>query len=67
MEEQDLLHLTLQSYILGSSFYHQNLQNDGVCIFVHKYLHFSKINISHNCKEKDLENGPSNLGLNHLN
>ena len=26
-----------------------------MCIFVHKDLHFSKINISPNCKEKDLE------------
>jgi len=67
MEEEDLLHLTLQSYILGSSFCCQNLQKDGVCIFVYKYLHFSKISISHNCKEKDLEIGPLNLRLNHLN
>ena len=55
MEEQDLLHLTLPSYILGSSFCCQNLQKDGAGIFVHKDLHFSKINISRNCKEKDLE------------
>jgi len=26
-----------------------------VCIFVRKALHFRKINISNNCKEKDLE------------
>jgi hypothetical protein len=26
-----------------------------LCIFVCKDLYFSKINISHNCKEKDLE------------
>ena len=55
MEEQDLLHLTLPGYILGSSFCLQNLQKDGVCIFVHKDMCFSKINTSHNCKEKDLE------------
>jgi hypothetical protein len=26
-----------------------------MCIFVRKDLHFNKINISPNCKEKDLE------------
>jgi hypothetical protein len=55
MEEQDLLHLTLPCYILGSNFCHQNLQKGGVCIFVHEDLYFSKIKISCNWKEKDLE------------
>jgi hypothetical protein len=55
MEEQDLLHLTILGYILGSSFCRQNLQKGGVCVFVLKGLYFSKINISHNCREKDLE------------
>jgi hypothetical protein len=54
MEEQDLLHLTLPGYIIGSSSA-VNLQNGGVCIFVCKDLYFAKINISHNFKEKDLE------------
>ena len=47
MEEQDLLHFTLAGYILGSSFC--------LCVFVRKYPHFRKINISHTCKERDLE------------
>jgi hypothetical protein len=55
MEEQELLHLKLPGYMLGSSFWHQYLQKGGVCIFYCKDLHFNKINISHNCKEKDLE------------
>jgi hypothetical protein len=45
----------LQGAILGSSFRRQNQQEEGVRIFVHKDLYFSKINISYNCKEKDLE------------
>jgi hypothetical protein len=49
------LHLPIPGYILGSSFCCQNLQKVGVCIFVSKDLHWSKLNISHNCKEKDLE------------
>jgi hypothetical protein len=52
-EEQDLLHLTLPGYTFGSSICCQNLQKEGVCIFVLQDLHFSKINISHNCIEKD--------------
>jgi hypothetical protein len=55
MEEQDLLHLTLPGYILGSSLCHKNLQRGGVCIFVRKDLYFNKIDISHNSREKDLE------------
>jgi hypothetical protein len=55
MEEQDLLHLTLPGYILGSSFCRRNLQRGDVCIFVRKYPYFNKIDISHNSREKDLE------------
>ena len=55
MEEQDLLHLTLPGYILGSSFCRQNLQKGGVCIFVCRDPYYSKINILCNCEERDLE------------
>jgi len=34
MAEQDLLHITLSGYILGSSFCRQNIQMGGVYIFV---------------------------------
>jgi len=47
MAFQDLLNLTLPGYTMGSSFC-------CVCFFC-KDIHFSKINISNNCKEKDLE------------
>jgi len=40
MEEQNLI----TGYILGSSFFHQNLQKADMCIFIHKDLYFSKIN-----------------------
>jgi hypothetical protein len=55
MEEQEPLYLTLPGYIFRLNFCHQNLQNRGVCTFVHKDLYFSKINISNNCKEQHLE------------
>lgn len=55
MEEQNPLHLTLPGYISESSFCCQSPQKWGVCIFVCKYLYYSKINISGNCQEKDIE------------
>jgi hypothetical protein len=55
MEEQELLHLTLSGYKLGSSFSHKHLQRGGVCIFVHKDLNVNKIDILQNCREKDME------------
>jgi hypothetical protein len=55
MEKQDLLHLTLPGYILGSSFCRKDPQTGGVCIFVGKDLSVNKIDISHNYIEKDLE------------
>jgi hypothetical protein len=55
MVEQDLLHLTLDGYSLGYSFCRQNLQRGGVCIFVKKEQCFNKIDISHHCKEQNLE------------
>jgi hypothetical protein len=55
MEEQDLLYLTLQGYILGSNFCRKDLQKGSVCIIVRKDFNANKIDISHNCTEKDLE------------
>jgi hypothetical protein len=46
MVEQDLLHLTLAGYLLGSSFCRLKLQRGGVCIFVRKYSVLTKL-ISH--------------------
>ena len=43
MEYQDLLHVTLLGYILGSSFCNQHVQEWGVCIFVSKLLISTKL------------------------
>jgi len=67
MEEQDLLYLTLPGYILGSNFCCQNLQNGGVCVFVHKDLYISKIIILHTVKEKIWKFVLLNYRLNNLN
>ena len=55
MEEQELLHLTLSGYKLGSSFSHKHLQRGGVCIFVHKDLNVKKL-IFHISVEKGFGN-----------
>jgi hypothetical protein len=62
MVEQDLLHLKLDDYLLCSSFCRQNLQRVGACIFVKKDQLFNKIDISHHCKEYDLEICACQLG-----
>jgi len=43
------------TYFNTVCFCRQDLQKGGVCIFVRKTLYFRNFNISHNCKEKDLE------------
>jgi hypothetical protein len=45
MEEQDLLHLTLPT----------KCTDGDVCIFVTEDQIYNKIDISHHCKEQDLE------------
>jgi hypothetical protein len=48
MVEQDLQHLTLDGYLLGST--------EGRCVCFYKERSgFNKIDISHHCKEQDLE------------
>jgi phosphate uptake regulator len=47
MVEQDLLHLTLDGYLLSSSFCANKLQRGGLCIFIEKDECFNKIDISH--------------------
>jgi exonuclease III len=55
MVEQDLLYLSINGYQLGPSFCWKILPRGDVCIFVKKDTRFNKIDISHHCKEQDLE------------
>jgi hypothetical protein len=55
MVEQELLHLTVNGYILGSSFCRKFPQRGGVCIFVRTDQHFCKIYISHHSKEQEFK------------
>jgi hypothetical protein len=56
MEEQELLCLALPGYTLRSSFCRKHLKGGCVCIFVCEDMNVNKINITHKCREKDLEN-----------
>jgi hypothetical protein len=55
LEERELPCLTLPGYILRSSFCRKHLKGGGVCIFVREDVNVNKINITHKCREKDLE------------
>jgi hypothetical protein len=55
MVEQEVLHLIMNSYLLGSSFCQKDIQRGGMCIFVRTDQNFSKIDIPHHCKEQDFE------------
>jgi hypothetical protein len=55
MVEQELLHLTMNGYLLGPSLCQKDLQMGGVRIFVRTDQHFHKTDISHHCKEHDFE------------
>jgi exonuclease III len=51
----DIDHTYIDHYNLGAKFCRQTLKKGGVCIFVHKKLKFSSINLNRFCKEQDLE------------
>jgi hypothetical protein len=55
MVEQELLHLTMIGYQLGSTFCQKGLHRGGMHIFVRTDQHFSKIDIYHHCKGQDFE------------
>jgi hypothetical protein len=50
MVEEELLQLTMNSYLLRFSFCWKDVQGGGVCTFVGTEQHLSKIVISHHCK-----------------
>jgi len=45
----------IPSYRLGANYCRTILKCGGTCIFVREDVHFSEINLSEHCKEKDLE------------
>jgi hypothetical protein len=53
--EQELLHITMKGYLLSFSFCRKELHRVDVCIFVRTDQQFSKIDISHHCKEEGFD------------
>jgi hypothetical protein len=51
--EMDFAHIP--SYKLGASYCRTLLKCGGVCIYIHKNIKFSNINLLRHCKEQDLE------------
>jgi hypothetical protein len=55
MVEQDLFHLSINGYQLGSSFCWKGLQREGACIYVKNGHHSIKIDTLRYCKEQKSE------------
>jgi hypothetical protein len=55
MAEQELLHLTVNGYLFCSSLCQNGQLMGCVCIFVKTDQQFSKMDITHHCKEQDFE------------
>jgi hypothetical protein len=55
MVKQDLLHLSVNGYQLGSSFCQKGFHRGSVCIYVKDGQHFIKIDTLCYCKEQELE------------
>ena len=47
--------ILLANYRIGAKFCRNTLKNGGVCIFTHKSIQSTNINLNEFCKEKDLE------------
>jgi hypothetical protein len=45
----------IEHYNLGGEYCRQTFRQGGVCIFVHKKLKFSDVNLNEFCKEQNLE------------
>jgi hypothetical protein len=55
LDYPDLDHSSIDLYNLGAEYRRQTHRQGGVCIFIHKRLKFSNVNLYEFCKEQDLE------------
>jgi exonuclease III len=55
LDYPDSDHTYTEYYSLGAEYCRQALKQVGVCIFVHKKLTFSNVNLNEFCKQQDLE------------
>jgi len=50
------IHATpISKYKLGAKYCRKELENGGVCIYIHETLKFCNINLQKHCKEQDIE------------
>ena len=55
LKQQQMKHITTETYNLGASYCRNQFEKGGGAIFVHKNIQYSNINIDKYCKEKDIE------------
>jgi exonuclease III len=55
LDTSEIHTIVLAKYRLGSKFCRSTFKNGGACIFTHKSIQSSNINLNEFCKEKDLE------------
>ena len=51
----ELENILFQNYKFGAKFCRKIYRNGGVCMYIHKLVQFSNINVHNFCKEKDSE------------
>jgi len=47
--------MPISNYKLEAKYCRTKLKNGGVCIYIHKTLKFTHINLQKHCKEQDIE------------
>jgi exonuclease III len=52
---EEIVHLTLDNYLLGAYYCRNHFKKGGTCIYIHNSLKFSTINLENYCCDKDIE------------
>jgi hypothetical protein len=55
LNQTELNLINTENYLLGSYYCRKNILKGGVCIFIHKSIKFSIINLDNHCANKDIE------------
>jgi hypothetical protein len=55
LEQVEPDQISIDVYKLATSYCRKSKEKGGICIFVHKNLNYSKVDLSRFCKDQDLE------------
>jgi hypothetical protein len=62
-QDYELANTRIPNYTLGANYCRNNLKQGGVCIYVHKSLKFSNINLLKYSNEQDIEIAATQLNI----